>query len=201
MSPSPIPLCGHWSAGSDSSSLLNHPKGPEPTCSPHPFVQTSTYNIRKRFEPPVPQSPQSPNLTSGFFFFFKAPPSLFPHPLFHLCLFLSGSFPLLFPLNLHLPPMPLCKGIFCTGLMERLLSNKDRSRCGTTTTNRIFCGQSGGALSSAVDRGVEKKGNQRLRESFSQIYPSRHPQLSREKLGVCALQKVRDSSKVVSSSL
>lgn len=36
--------------------------------------------------------------------------------------------------------------------MERRLSDKDCSQSGTATTNRTFCGESGEALSSAIER-------------------------------------------------
>lgn len=49
---------------------IKSPWGPEPTCSPYPFVQTGTKDNRKRLEPGVPWDP---NLASNFFFFFYIP--------------------------------------------------------------------------------------------------------------------------------
>lgn len=92
---SPIPLCGHWSAGSDSSSRIKSPRGPEPTCSPYLFVQTSTKDNRKRFEPGVPRGP---NLASRF-----SPLSLLSSHFFRTPFFTSVCFSLalflLFPLK------------------------------------------------------------------------------------------------------
>lgn len=88
--------------------------GPEPTCSPYPFVHTGTQDNRKRLEPGVPWDP---NLASSSSHFLYTP---FFTYFFSLALFFS-PFP---PLNLCLPPIAHCKGIFCTALMERLLSNK-----------------------------------------------------------------------------
>lgn len=98
---SPIPLCGHWSAGSDSSSRIKSPQGPEPTCSPYLFVQTSTKDNRKRFEPGVPRGP---NLASSFSplsllssYFFRTP--FLTSVCFSLALFLL--FPLKSPSSSH----------------------------------------------------------------------------------------------------
>lgn len=98
---SPIPLCGHWSAGSDSSSRIKSPQGPEPTCSPYLFVQTSTKDNRKRFEPGVPRGP---NLASSFSPFSLLSSHFFRTPFltsvcFSLALFLL--FPLKSPSSSH----------------------------------------------------------------------------------------------------
>lgn len=162
---------------------IKSPWGPEPTCSPYPFVQTSTKDIRKRFELWVPRGPNLPISPLAFFFFI--PPLTFSAPLSSPLSVSLWLFFFIFPLNLHLPPIPHCKGVFCTALMERLLSNKDRSHCGTATTNRIFCGQSE-VLFHHRQRERKKKGKERKKESWSQIYPSQHLQFSKESW-VCVL--------------
>lgn len=108
---------------------IKSPWGPEPTCSPYPFVQKVTKDNRKRLEPAVPRSP---NLPSSSCFFCSSLPFFF-YPLLLFCTPLSSPissslwllFPPFLPVNLCLPATPDCKGSLCTALMERLLSNKD----------------------------------------------------------------------------
>lgn len=132
---------------------IKSPWGPEPTCSPYPFVQTGTKDNRKRLKPGVPWDP---NLASSFLFLFFFIPSL---PL-TFCTSLSShisslwlfSFPFP-PLNLCLPPIPHCKGIFCTALMERLLSNKGAR----TVERRQQIGSFVGSLKRLFHRGQTER--------------------------------------------
>lgn len=125
MSPSPFPLCGHWSAGSDSSFVLNHPGVQSQPVLPTPLFRQAPKIIESVWNRECHGTPISP-LTSFSFFISLLFLSLFVHPFLHLfLLFGSFFFFFLFPLlNLCRPPIPHCKGIFCTALMERLLSNK-----------------------------------------------------------------------------
>lgn len=154
---------------------IKSPWGPEPTCSPYSFLQTSTKDNGKRIAPGVPWGP---NLAFSFLFFNPIFPFTFPAPL-SLPLLLFGLFFFL-PLNISLLPITHCKGSFCTALMERLLSNKDGSHCGTGTTNRIFCGHSEGALSSPTHTETGKKEDEWKKASLSQIYPLQNLELSKE---------------------
>lgn len=124
MSPSPFPLCGHWSAGSDSSFVLNHPGVQSQPVLPTPLFRQAPKIIESVWNRECHGTPISP-LTS-FFFYIPSLPLTFctplSSPISSLWLFF---FFFLFPLlNLCRPPIPHCKGIFCTALMERLLSNK-----------------------------------------------------------------------------
>lgn len=157
MSQSPIPLCGHWPADSDSSSVLNHPGVRSQPVLPTPLFRPAPKIIESVLSWECHGAPISPLAFSFFFFFVPSFLSLFPHLFLHLCLFLFVPFSSFSPLNLRLPPIPHCKGTFWTALMERLLSYKDCSHCGTATTNRIFCGQSESALSSPADRERENR--------------------------------------------
>lgn len=93
-SQSPIPMwsliCRLW-----IKLRIKSPRGPEPTCSPYPFVQTSTKDNRKRFEPGVPWAP---NLASSIFFLSLLSSDFFHTPFFtSVCLSLALF--LLFPLK------------------------------------------------------------------------------------------------------
>lgn len=156
--------------------VLNHPR-----VQSQPVLPTSLFRpAPKIIESVLSQECQGAPISPLVFLLYPFFPPTFSAPLFSPLSVFLWLFFFSFPLNLRLPPIPHCKAVFCTALMERLLSNKDRSQCGTAATNRIFCGPSEGALSSAGDREGEKKGEGRKRESLSQIYPSKHLQLSEE---------------------
>lgn len=148
-----IPLCGHWSAGSDSSSVLNHPGVRSQPVLP-PFCSNQLQDNRKHLDPAVPRGP---NLASSF----SSPHFLHTLSFTSVCRSLA-----LFP---RLPLITHCKGVFCMSVMERLLSNKDCSHCGTGTTNRIFCGQCEGALSSQIEKLRSKGEKERRRKSLCVI--------------------------------
>lgn len=72
MSQSPIPLCGHWSAGSDSSSVLNHPGVQSQPVLPTPLFRQAPKIIESVLSQEYHGAPISP---LAFFFFFFYPVS------------------------------------------------------------------------------------------------------------------------------
>lgn len=170
---------------------IKSPRGPEPTCSPYPFVQKVTKDNRKRLEPAVPRGP---NLPSSFCFFCSSLPFfLFFTPSYFFCTPLSSPissslwllFPPFLPVNLCLPATPHCKGRPLCSADGKTTFKQRGSRCGTATTNRIFCGRSEETLSSRgedTERGWERDGGaERLQSDlFVEV-----PFFQEGKLGAC----------------
>lgn len=160
--------------------VLNHPR-----VQSQPVLPTSLFRpAPKIIESVLSQECQGAPISPLVFLLSPFFPPTFSAPLFSPLSVFLWLFFFSFPLNLCLPPIPHCKAVFCTALMERLLSNKDRSQCGTAATNRIFCGPSEGALSSAGERGRKE----RRREKEGEFEPDlsvETPAAFRGKLGVC----------------
>lgn len=126
---SPFPLCGHWSAGSDSRSVLNHPGVQSQPVLPTPLFRKSPKIIESVWSRQCHGAPISPPAPA----FFVHPSLYFAPSYVFFCTPLSSPissslwllFPPFLPVNLCLPATPHCKGSLCAALMERLLSNKD----------------------------------------------------------------------------